>query len=112
MFFGFKFLTTSVTTSAGIKELKSAVDTKLLELSAGNFETPRANGIALTARHKQVVSEAIENTKESINELKAGNDEVTAMMLRAAYKAVSDIEQEHIDEQILDRIFGKFCVGK
>jgi len=34
------------------------------------------------------------------------------MMLRAAYKTVSDIEQQPIDEQILERIFSRFCIGK
>ncbi|MBA7643276.1 tRNA modification GTPase MnmE [subsurface metagenome] len=69
-------------------------------------------GVALTARHRQAVTEAIENVSESINELKAGNDEVTAMMLRAAYQAVSDIEREHVDEKILENIFSRFCIGK
>jgi len=47
--------------------------------------------------------------------LKAGNDEVAAMMLRTAYNALSDIEQPRragVDEQILDRIFSRFCIGK
>ena len=78
----------------------------------GNTERNTKYGVALTARHKQAITEAIENIGESINELKAGNDEITAMMLRAAYQAVSNIEQETIDEQVLERIFSRFCVGK
>ncbi|GAJ00304.1 unnamed protein product, partial [marine sediment metagenome] len=70
-------------------------------------------GVALTARHKQAVTEAIENVGESINELKAGSDEVTAMMLRAAYQAISDIDSAgRIDDEILERIFSRFCIGK
>jgi len=34
------------------------------------------------------------------------------MMLRAAYQGICDIEQQHIDEQILERIFSRFCIGK
>jgi tRNA U34 5-carboxymethylaminomethyl modifying GTPase MnmE/TrmE len=37
------------------------------------------------------------------------------MMLRAAYQAISDIEQPaavRIDEQILGQIFNRFCIGK
>jgi hypothetical protein len=52
---------------------------------------------------------------QAVDELKAGNDEVAAMMLRTAYNALSDIEQPRragVDEQILDRIFSRFCIGK
>ena len=49
---------------------------------------------------------------ESINELKAQNDEVAAMMLRAAYEALSAIERQHVDDKILENIFGRFCIGK
>ena len=76
---------------------------------------PRASAVALTARHKQAVTEAIAHVGEGIDELKAGSDEVAAMMLRAAYQAISDIEQPaaaHIDEQILGQIFNRFCIGK
>jgi tRNA U34 5-carboxymethylaminomethyl modifying GTPase MnmE/TrmE len=34
------------------------------------------------------------------------------MMLRAAYQSISDIEQQGIDDEILDRIFSRFCIGK
>jgi tRNA U34 5-carboxymethylaminomethyl modifying GTPase MnmE/TrmE len=37
------------------------------------------------------------------------------MTLRAAYQAVSGIESAaggHIDEQILQQIFSRFCIGK
>ena len=37
--------------------------------------------------------------------------EVVAMMLRDACLAVANMEQ-HFDEQILERIFSKFCIGK
>ncbi len=75
----------------------------------------QVSSVALTARHKQAVTEAIENVSESIGELRAGNDEVTAMMLRAAYQAISGIESAtggHVDEQILEQIFSRFCIGK
>ena len=68
--------------------------------------------IALTARHRQAVTEAIENIGEAINELQAGNDEVTAMMLRATYKSICYIEQQNVDDEILDMIFSRFCIGK
>ena len=69
------------------------------------------------ARHRQAVTESIENISEAIIELKAGSDEVAAMILRAAHQRLCDIETaigaaERADEQILEKIFSRFCIGK
>ncbi len=109
--FGADFLPVSAQTGAGIELLQSTIDRKLTE----KFDVPRSSGVALTARHKQAITEAIGHVAESIAELMAGNDEVAAMMLRAAHRAICDIDQPgpaSIDEQILGQIFSRFCIGK
>jgi tRNA modification GTPase len=106
--FSDEFLFISSKTGAGIELLRKTIEQHLIE----QFKTGRTSVTFLTARHKQAVTEAIENVSESINELKAGNDDVTAMMLRAAYQSISGIEQHNIDDEILDRIFSRFCIGK
>jgi len=109
--FGTEFMPVSMVTDAGMELLRETIDGKLTE----KFKAPPASMVALTARHRKTVTEAIENIGQSIRELNGGNDEVTAMLLRAAYQAVSDIEGAggtHIDEQILEQIFGRFCIGK
>jgi len=109
--FSTDFLPTSVKTSTGIELLRQTIDSKLTE----KFKVSQTGGVALTARHRKAVTEAIDQIKESVDELNAGNDEVVVMMLRAAYQAVSDIKQPgtaHIDEQILWQIFNRFCIGK
>ena len=122
--FGIELLVTSAETGAGLELLRNTIDRKIIELELG-FSTAKSgsaplfegtqSSVALTARHKQAVTEAIENVSESISELRAGNDEVAAMMLRAAYQAISGIESatgSHVDEQILEQIFSRFCIGK
>ena len=109
--FSTDFLPTSAHSGAGIELLRQTIDGKLTE----KFDVPRASGVALTARHRKAVTEAIGQISESVDELNAGNDEIAAMMLRAAWQAVSDIEQPaaaHIEEQILGQIFSRFCIGK
>jgi len=129
--FGVDFIVTSAKDGAGIEQLKDMLDERIIELAFGSGKRgtrderrpsfARRSGlreggesslIALTARHRQAVTEAIENLGQAINELKAGNDEVTAMLLRAAYQSISGIEQQHVDEEILERIFSRFCIGK
>jgi tRNA modification GTPase len=114
--FNVEFLPTSAETGIGLEQLRKTIDKKLIELALGSGSegqvAEQASGVALTARHRQAVTEAIENIEESVSELKAGNNEVTAMMLRAAYEGLSSIAQQHVDEQILERIFSRFCIGK
>jgi tRNA modification GTPase len=116
--FGADFIVTSAKDGAGIEQLKDMLDERIIELAFGGGkrgtrdEKRETSLIALTARHRQAVTEAIENVGESISELKAGNNEVAAMLLRAAYQSISGIEQQHVDEEILDRIFSRFCIGK
>jgi len=124
--FAAEFLPISAETGTGIELLRDTIDRKIIELafrsspsiehqvsSIENRVSRIESRVALTARHRQAVTDAIENVGESINELKAGNDEVTAMMLRAAYQAISDIESAgRIDDEILERIFSHFCIGK
>lgn len=138
--FGIELLVTSTETGIGLEILRETIDKKNLDARYSSILRSRAttkdkmldagssliekrgtsiehqvSSVALTARHKQAVTEAIENVSKSISELKANNDEVAAMMLRAAYQAISSIESAiggHVDEQILKQIFSRFCIGK
>jgi len=119
--FAANFIPVSAKTGSHLKLLQGTIDKNIVELMLGPaaaesaalpFSESLQSGIALTVRHRQAVTEAIQNVSESISELKAGSDEVTAMMLRAAYQTVSGIEQQHVDEQILESIFHRFCIGK
>ncbi|MHC4125687.1 MAG: tRNA modification GTPase [Planctomycetota bacterium] len=113
--FSVEFLLTSAETGAGIDQLKRLIDKKIVDiLFSGTRQGPQEQQghIALTARHRQAVTEAIESIDQSVDHLKGGNDEICAMLLRTAYQAVSNIQQKNLDEHILDNIFSRFCIGK
>jgi len=108
--FGTDFIAVSAKNSSGLEVLKERIDEKLIgpagKVREGGYE------VALTARHRHVINEAIGNISEAVSELKNGNDEVTAMMMRAAYQELADIGQQNINEEVLETIFSRFCVGK
>ena len=123
--FSLNFIATSVKNLSGTESLKETIDRKIIGSRCLKYNSEeiinkhqlthtyhQVTGITLTARHKHAIAEAIENITESVSELERGNDELTAMMLRTAYQTISNIEQEPIDEQILESIFSRFCIGK
>lgn len=105
--FGAEFLSVSAKTGHGLERLVRAIE----HAHPGSAETGPSI-VALTARHKQAVMEAIENVRQAAAEVGQGREEVAVMMIRAACQAISGIEQQSLDEQVLDRIFSRFCVGK
>jgi tRNA modification GTPase len=109
--FEMDFIPLSNITGAGIDLLQNTID-KTLREQVLDSAPDRAAGVALTARHRQSAAEAIENINQAVEELKNSSDEIAAMMIRAAYQAMESLEREHIDEKILDNIFGQFCIGK
>jgi tRNA modification GTPase len=113
--FGCDFLPISAHAGSGLDKLKAEIADKLIASATGQDGFSLAEGkygIALTARHRQAITSATADLEKAIDELKAGNDEVAAMMLRTAYNQLSHIGQHNIDEQLLDRIFSRFCIGK
>ena len=109
--FGDGFSPVSVTADIAITELREKIDALLVELTVRSSPGSQ-DSIALTARHKQIVTNAINSIDQACEEVKAGNDEITAMILRSAYQSLTTIEQVSIDEKILTNIFSRFCIGK
>ncbi len=117
--FNAEFLPTSAKTALGLTPLVSRCES----LIAADGSEPRSEStalnpqseislLALTARHKQAVTEAIENIRQAAAEMNHGRDELAGTLIRAAHQAISEIEQQPLDEQVLDRIFSRFCIGK
>ncbi len=121
--FNAEFLPVSAQTSCGLEELRCSLERLIVpcSVSTPSGEPSRERlghtsdvepSVALTARHKQAVIEAIEHIRQAIIEVGRGCNEVAVMMIRTAWQAITEIEQQYIDEQVLDRIFSRFCIGK
>ncbi len=113
------FEPTSAKTGRGLPRLLERCAMAILDdTSPSSPPSPRAglksefSTVALTARHRQAVTEAKEQIAQAKAEVTRGNEEVAVLMIRAACQALTRIEQQSLDEQVLDRIFSRFCIGK
>jgi tRNA modification GTPase len=65
------------------------------------------------ARHKDALNNAASEVKEAIavlNESKAVD--LTEINVKAAFDYLGEITGETVTDDILDRVFSRFCVGK
>ncbi|MEJ2200120.1 MAG: tRNA uridine-5-carboxymethylaminomethyl(34) synthesis GTPase MnmE [Desulfuromonadaceae bacterium] len=110
-FHGFRVLTISSHSGEGIEALKQAiVHTVLLADSGGEIA---AEQIFSNRRHREALVrclEGLERFRASVNQGAEG--EFLALDLRESLHALGDITGETTPEDILNRIFDSFCIGK
>ena len=100
---------TAIPEGKGLDKLKASVSEELLggELVIG--ESP----IVTNARHQEALRRANEGLNYAIESLENGMPpELIAVDLRISLDGLGDIVGKTTTEDILDRIFSQFCVGK
>jgi len=114
---------TSAATGAGLDDLRRALLRATARTSASAEEARTAAGAAAAleagavptvanARHEALLKEAAAALDEAARAAPQEGEEVLAVPLRAALDALSRITGENVNEDILDAIFARFCIGK
>ena len=79
-----------------------------------NNELDSDNGIVITnIRHKNLIHNAINNLDEAENSIK--NDmpiDVVAICIKEVLESIGSITGDNVSEDIINKIFSKFCLGK
>jgi tRNA modification GTPase len=105
-----RIIHTSAKTGAGTEELKSSVRRLL---TGGNSRTDGSEIILTELRHKLALENSADRLSAFLVLLERGESpEYLAIELRAALDALGEITGEVTTEDILGRIFSKFCIGK
>lgn len=101
---------TSAVTGSGIDELKN----KITQVLLGSGARSDGSEVILTElRHKHALSKARVNLKGFADSLDINESpEFLALSLRLALDALGEITGEITTDDVLGRIFSKFCVGK
>jgi tRNA modification GTPase len=99
----------SSVTMDGIPELEDGI----ADLVFGGRTASRERILVADARQKNLLLRAEAEATEAALALRAGEPlDFAEVNIRAAYDALGEITGETVTEDILDRVFEKFCIGK
>lgn len=100
-------LKVSALTGEGIGRLRDALKERLI--GSGPLEDP----IITDARHARAIEEGLSSLERAAAALRSGmTEEIVLVDLRAAREALGAISGEFTGEDLYDRIFSTFCIGK
>ena len=106
---GYRVTRTSALTGEGIDDLRAVI----LDIVVGSDQDRTSSDTVPNLRHKRALEEAsgffkkaIENTKQDLPL------EIIAVDLNSGLEALGEIIGETTNEDLLDKIFSQFCLGK
>ena len=93
----------------GLEELSN----KMIEIFDVNAITTDSSEMITNIRHKNIISESIKILKDIINTIdKEIPIDMCAIYLRDLIEKMNEITGENVTEDIINKIFSKFCLGK
>jgi tRNA modification GTPase len=107
---GIASVAVSALTGDGIDDLRQA-----LIAAADSFQEMESGGesVAINARHAHALAQASDCLTEALRKLESKpQSELLASDLRGALDAFGEISGRIDHEQVLDRLFASFCIGK
>jgi len=94
----------------GIDDLKKALYTSLVQQDVR--ATPE-HLIVANIRHKTALTQIKDNLSNAIKGMEEGTSfEFIAFEIRSALEALGELVGETTSEEVLNRIFEQFCIGK
>ncbi|HZS77518.1 MAG TPA: tRNA uridine-5-carboxymethylaminomethyl(34) synthesis GTPase MnmE [Ktedonobacteraceae bacterium] len=100
---------TSILTGEGLPALEEAIANLVLAGKTVGSES----ALITSARHQEALRRALEHTQAALAPLQAGLPlDFVSIDLRAAYDALGEVTGETASDDLLDRIFSEFCIGK
>jgi len=99
----------SAKTGLGMNSLRETLSRLVFEEPAGN----ESSSLVTSKRHAEALGRAASGINAALNLANTGaTNEIIAVELRDATAALSEVTGEVTTEDILNNIFGRFCVGK
>jgi len=99
-------LALSLTTGEGLEALQALIVAKVVE-ALGGHDFPAVTRM----RHARLLSEGVEHLDRALAEIGAA-PELAAEDVRLAARALGRVTGRIDPEDVLEQVFGKFCIGK
>jgi len=94
---------------SGLEELKSTI----IDLSDSGDDKNTGSAMITNMRHKLAMEKALKNIQAAKESIVGGmSSEFAAFDLREALDNLNEITGKKINDEILDKIFSSFCIGK
>jgi tRNA modification GTPase len=100
-------LSFSAETGYGMEALVDAIAARL-----GLAEAVAGDAVLTRERHRLALAEAVASLERAGAQLAAGSPDLAAEELRLGRNALGSITGRTGVEDVLDRVFGQFCIGK
>jgi tRNA modification GTPase len=103
------FVRISALTGEGMDDLHKAIRDYVLGDQVGTT----SSGLTPNLRHQQALTNALKYIKDAFNNINQGLPlEIIALDLNSGLNALGDIIGETTNEDVIEKIFSDFCVGK
>jgi len=107
--YGFPMVKISALTGEGLEELKNAI----FDLAIKGEKDLLDSSIAPNLRHKESLESCLDSLRSALGLLKSGGTiDLIAFEIKNALDSLGQITGEVTTEDILERIFSQFCLGK
>ncbi len=100
-------LTISAKTGIGIEELKQGI------IRSATESTSRVSDVLINIRHKMLLESAVSSLGLAIKSIDEHfENEIISIDLMRAVKIIGEITGESYSEEVINKIFSGFCIGK
>ena len=106
---GIEVIHTSIKNNEGIEDLEN----KIIEMFNDGYIEANNDNIITNIRHRDIINKAIKSLESSLHDIEAGVPiDCFEVDLRNAWEILGEITGETVDDDVLNKIFSDFCIGK
>lgn len=106
---GIEVIHTSIKNNKGIEDLEN----KIIEMFNDGYIEANNDNIITNIRHRDIINKAIKSLESSLHDMEAGVPiDCFEVDLRNAWEILGEITGETVDDDVLNKIFSDFCIGK
>ncbi|EFH93476.1 tRNA uridine-5-carboxymethylaminomethyl(34) synthesis GTPase MnmE [Finegoldia magna] len=106
---GIEVIRISIKQNEGIEDLEN----KIIEMFNDGYIEANNDNIITNIRHRDIINKAIKSLESSLHDMECGVPiDCFEVDLRNAWEILGEITGETVDDDVLNKIFSDFCIGK